>query len=57
MSGDNGIGERGRVYRGCLATMALVRGDEYIAVTAKADGDHSTEPYHVYDAFALYDLL
>ena len=41
----------------CLATMALVRGDEYIAVTAKADGDHSTEPYHVYDAFALYDLL
>ena len=41
----------------CLATMASVRGEEYIAVTAKADGDHSTEPYHVYDAFALYDLL
>ena len=41
----------------CLATMALVRGDEYIAVTAKADGDHSTEPYHVYDAFTLYGLI
>ena len=41
----------------CLATMASVRGEEYIAVTAKADGDHSTEPYHVYDAFTLYGLI
>lgn len=41
----------------CLASMASIRGEEYIAVTAKAKGDHSTEPYHVYDAFTLYNLI
>lgn len=41
----------------CLATMAQVRNEEYIAVTAGAQGDHGTEPYHVYDAFYLYSQV
>ena len=30
---------------------------KYIAVTAGAEGNHSTEPYHVLDAFYLYGQL
>ncbi len=41
----------------CLATEAVIENNEYIAVTAKADGNYSTEPYHVYDAFCLYDQI
>ena len=41
----------------CLATFAFIGNAEYIAVTAKAAGDHSTEPYHVNDAFYLYNQI
>lgn len=41
----------------CLATKATVGGREYIVVTAKAQGDYTTEPYHVYDAFCLYNQI
>lgn len=41
----------------CLASLACIGGEEYIVVTAGADGDHSTEPYHVYDAINIYDQI
>lgn len=41
----------------CLASLASIDGEEYIAVTAGARGDHSTEPFHVEDAFLLYNQI
>ena len=41
----------------CLATLAEVNGREYLLVTAGAPGDHTTEPYHVQDAAAVYRWL
>ena len=41
----------------CLASEAMIGDEKYIAVTAGAEGDHSTEPYHVMDAFYLYGQL
>lgn len=41
----------------CLATEAMLGNEKYIAVTAGAEGNHSTEPYHVLDAFYLYDQV
>lgn len=41
----------------CLASVAMIGDEKYIAVTAGAEGDHSTEPYHVLDAFYLYGQL
>ena len=38
----------------CLASLAEVRGREYILVTAGAGGDHSTAPYHIEDAVTVY---
>ncbi len=38
----------------CLASFARVGDREYILVTAKADGNHSTEPYHIMDALKVY---
>lgn len=38
----------------CLATLAVVNGKEYILITAKADGNHHTEPYHIQDALEVY---
>lgn len=38
----------------CLASLARVKGQEYILVTAGAKGDHSTEPYHIDDAVKVY---
>lgn len=41
----------------CLASEAIVNSQKYIAITVNADGNHYTEPYHVYDAFYLYNQL
>ncbi len=41
----------------CLASLAEVGGREYILVTAKADGTHWTEPYHVLDAVEVYSRI
>lgn len=41
----------------CLASLACIGGEEYIVVTAGADGDHGTEPYHVYDAINIYNMI
>ena len=41
----------------CLASEAMIGNEKYIAVTAGAEGNHSTEPYHVLDAFYLYGQL
>lgn len=34
----------------CLASAAEVKGKTYLMVTAGAQGNHNTEPYHVDDA-------
>ena len=41
----------------CLASMARIHGNEYIAVTAKAEGNHQTAPFHIQDAITLYNQL
>lgn len=41
----------------CLASLADVNGKEYILVTAKADGTHETEPFHILDAIAVYNQI
>lgn len=41
----------------CLASLALVGGERYILVTAKADGTHETEPFHILDAAQIYGQL
>lgn len=38
----------------CLASLAEVKGREYILVTAGAGGDHRTAPYHIEDAVTVY---
>lgn len=38
----------------CLASFALVNGREYILVTAGAEGNHYTEPFHIQDALEVY---
>lgn len=35
----------------CLASLAVIDNQEYILVTAGADGDHTTKPFHIADAF------
>ena len=41
----------------CLASEAIVNNRKYIAITVNAEGNHNTEPFHVYDAFYLYNQL
>lgn len=41
----------------CLASLAEINDREYILVTAKADGNHYTEPYHVMDAENVYGQI
>ena len=41
----------------CLASLAVVDGTEYICVTAGAEGNTWTEPYHVYDAQNIYNQI
>lgn len=38
----------------CLASLAEVKGREYILVTAGAGGNHSTALYHIEDAVTVY---
>lgn len=41
----------------CLASLAQIYGKEYILVTAKANGSHETEPFHILDAVNVYEQL
>ncbi len=41
----------------CLASLAEIGGREYILVTAKADGNHQTEQYHILDAMNVYNRI
>ncbi len=41
----------------CLASLASVNGNEYILVTAHADGTHQTEQLHIMDAVNVYSQL
>lgn len=41
----------------CLASLATVKGTEYLLITAKADGSPQTEPLHILDAVAVYRQL
>ncbi len=41
----------------CLASVAEVKGKEYLLVTAGAQGNHETEPYHIEDAVKAYRQL
>ena len=41
----------------CLASFGRAGGREYVLVTAGAEGNHNTEPFHVEDALAVYAQL
>ncbi len=41
----------------CLASLASINGKEYILVTAKADGTHDTEQFHILDAVNVYNQV
>ena len=41
----------------CLASLAQVNGREYILVTAKANGTHDTEQFHILDAVDVYSQI
>lgn len=41
----------------CLASMAEIGGNEYIMVSAGAEGSHATEQYNITDALSVYSLI
>lgn len=41
----------------CLASLAVVNGQEYILVTANAHGNHQSEQRHIQDAIRIYNRL
>ncbi|MCM3785859.1 serine hydrolase [Neobacillus mesonae] len=41
----------------CLASYAIINGQEHILITTGADGNSYTEPYHLLDAVEIYRLL
>lgn len=41
----------------CLASIAEINGEEYLLITAGADGNHRTEQYNITDAIAVYKQL
>ena len=41
----------------CLASLGEKNGKEYILVTAGANGGPDTEPYHITDAFSIYNNI
>lgn len=52
--GKTGYTERAGL---CLATYAAINGEEYILITAGADGNAHSEPYHLQDAIQIYNLI
>lgn len=41
----------------CLASLAQIDGQEYILVTAGAEGSHDTEAFHILDAVDVYSQI
>lgn len=41
----------------CLATLAVVDNQEYILISAGANGDHHTEQYNITDALTVYNSI
>ncbi|WP_313799707.1 D-alanyl-D-alanine carboxypeptidase [Cytobacillus sp.] len=41
----------------CLASIAEINGEEYLLITAGADGNHHTEQYNITDAMSVYKQL
>lgn len=41
----------------CLASLAKIKGREYLLVTGKAKGNHQTKPYHILDAIRIFEKL
>lgn len=41
----------------CLASLADIHNKEYILVTAHANGDHQSEPFHILDAIEVYKQM
>lgn len=41
----------------CLASIAEINGEEYLLITAGADGNHHTEQYNITDAITVYKQL
>lgn len=41
----------------CLASLGNVKNKKYMLITGKAPGDHTTQPYHIYDALNVYQEL
>lgn len=41
----------------CLASQGSVNGTQYLLITAGADGDAETKPYHILDAIKVYEKL
>lgn len=41
----------------CLASLAEIKGKKYILVTAGAEGNHETRPYHIEDAQRIYNSI
>ena len=41
----------------CLASQGSVNGTQYLLITAGADGDAETEPYHILDAIKVYEKV
>ena len=41
----------------CLASVGTTRDKTYALITAKADGSHDTQPYHILDAVSVFQKL
>ncbi len=41
----------------CLASLALINGQEYVLVTVGADGSPRTEQYNITDAISVFSQL
>lgn len=41
----------------CMASLGVVKEEAYLFISAKALGDHTTQPYHVLDALKVYQAI
>lgn len=41
----------------CLASYISINEEDFLLITAGANGNHNTEPYHIIDAITIYDSL